>query len=59
MDKHVEGSLERIIEYLFSDELRHWQEQGEPMNHIFIDVWRVDRWLKKLRAEKRRPRNRR
>jgi hypothetical protein len=59
MDKNIERSVKRIVEYLFSDEFRHWEELGEPMNHIFIDVWSVDRWLKKMSAGRRARKRRR
>jgi hypothetical protein len=49
MDKEIERSLERIIEYLFWDEIRDWEAQGKPRKQIFTDVRRVDRWLGELR----------
>ena len=45
MDKNVARSLERIIQYLFFDEIRDWEAQGKPRNHIYRDVRRVDKWL--------------
>jgi hypothetical protein len=45
--------MERIIEYLFWEEIRHWEELGKPRNHIFTDVRRVDRWLDKVSEGKR------
>jgi len=53
MDENIERSLERIIEYLFSDEIRDWEAQGKPRNHIFTDVRRVDRWLDTVSVRER------
>ena len=54
MDKKIERSLERIIQYLFWEEIRHWEELGKPRDHIFTDVRRVDRWLDKASAPKKK-----
>ena len=54
MDKDVARSLERIIQYLFFDEIRDWEAQGKPRNHIYCDVRRVDTWLGE-ETEKRAP----
>jgi hypothetical protein len=53
MDEKIERSLERIIEYLFSDEIRDWEAQGKPRNHIYTDLRRVDRWLDKVSVRER------
>ena len=53
MDEKIEKSLERIIEYLFWDEIRDWEAQGKPRNHIYTDVRRVDRWLDKVSVRER------
>lgn len=53
MDERIEKSLERIIEYLFWDEIRDWEAQGKPRNHIYTDLRRVDRWLDKVSVRER------
>jgi len=53
MDEKIEKSLERSIEYLFWDEVRDWEAQGKPRNHIYTDVRRVDRWLDKVSVRER------
>ena len=58
MDKDVARSLERIIQYLFLDEIRDWEAQGKPRNHIYRDVRRVDKWLGQ-ETERRAPENER
>ena len=45
MDEEVKRSLLDVIEYLYSEEKRHYEESGKPKNHIFNDVRRVDDWL--------------
>jgi hypothetical protein len=53
MEKKIEKSLERIIEYLFWDEIWDWEAQGKPRKHIFADVRRVDHWLGERTERKR------
>ena len=53
MDEKIEKSLERIIEYLFWDEIRDWEARRKPRNHIYIDIRRVDRWLDKVSVRER------
>ena len=55
MDKDVARSLERIIQYLFFDEIGDWEAQGKPRNHIYRDVRRVDKWLGHETEQKRAP----
>lgn len=40
-------SLERVINYMYDDEARHYEEDNEPDNHIFKDVVRLKRLLHK------------
>jgi hypothetical protein len=48
MDNKTQMRLRRIINYLYADEERHWQEAGEPnTNHIFHDIIRLAEWLDK------------
>ncbi len=46
MSKETQMSLHEIIEYLYADEEKHWQEENRPANHIFCDILRVDSWLR-------------
>jgi len=57
MTEYIEMSLERIINYLFWDEIRDWEAQGKPKNHIYKDLQRVDKWLGKV-VERKRARRR-
>jgi hypothetical protein len=41
--------LERIIQYLFWDEIRRSEELGKPLNHIHHDILRVDEWLHEVK----------
>jgi hypothetical protein len=46
MDDETRNSLKRIIDYLYTDEERHWQESDPPeADHIFHDIMRVAKWL--------------
>ena len=40
VDAYLE-SLRRIVHYLEHDEEKDWEEQGEPIDHIVYDVWRL------------------
>lgn len=46
MDAPTIESLREILDYLYADEKRSWQEAGEPEGgHIFNDIKRVVAWL--------------
>ena len=47
--------MERIIEFLFFDEIRNWEAKGKPRNHIYRDVRRADTWLGEETEGKRAP----
>ena len=44
MNEAVYHSLCAILEYMYEDEERHWEESGKPKTHIFNDVVRVQEW---------------
>lgn len=35
-------ALTRVVEYLYADEKRHFEESGNPKEHIFRDVLMLD-----------------
>jgi hypothetical protein len=39
------ASLEAVIDYLYYDEQKSWQEDGEPESHIYHDLERLIDWL--------------
>ncbi len=42
----VRHSLDAVIEYLWRDELKNWDEDGHPKEgHVFCHVRRVAAWL--------------
>jgi hypothetical protein len=47
MDRKTRKALDAVIDYLWRDEHRHWQECGCPLDqdHIFIEVLRLAKWL--------------
>jgi hypothetical protein len=45
MNKETQFSLRQIINYLYGDEEKHWQEENRPVRHIFRDILRVASWL--------------
>ncbi len=46
------NSIQKIIDYMWDDEERHFseQEKGDPLRktHIFYDVKKVKAWLDKM-----------
>jgi hypothetical protein len=46
MDHETIESLRRVIDYLWKDEYKSWQEDGKPSSHIFNDLIALDDWLK-------------
>ena len=49
----VYESLHALIEYVYSEEHKHWQESGRPAAHIFHEVARVADWLDTLTVPRR------
>jgi hypothetical protein len=47
MDKKTKASVQELVDYLYADEMRHWQESDRPALHIFHDITRVAEWLDK------------
>ena len=39
------ASLIAVVHYLATDEEKHWKEAGEPTNHIYCDVVRLQNWI--------------
>lgn len=48
MDNETYQSLRKVIEYLWVDEHRHWNEAGNPEDHIFKDVLRLQNWSEEV-----------
>ena len=38
MNQKEYNALQRIVDYLYADEQKHWEESGKPKKHIFLDV---------------------
>jgi len=45
MDQQTRRCLEEVVEYMFDDEYKHWQEDGRPEAHIYNCVETLERWL--------------
>ena len=52
MNKKILRDLERVIDYLWEYEFNHWQESGEPENHIFQSINNVKNYLFSLKEGK-------
>jgi hypothetical protein len=49
----VYESLRALVEYDYSEERKHWQENGRPALHIFRHIKRVEEWLDQVKIEER------
>ena len=45
-------SLERIVNYMYDEEEKHFEEENKPQNHIFKDVVILKRLLHKRFEQK-------
>ena len=52
LEKNLKKEIGKVVDYLWHDEEKHWEEDGKPRNHIFIAVRRINNWLKQFRCEK-------
>jgi rubrerythrin len=37
----MDNDIRKIIEYMWEDEQRHWEESGQPNEHIFMAMRRT------------------
>ena len=44
MDERTYQSVLAVLEYLWKEEQRHWEESGEPDNHIFLHLKQLASW---------------
>ena len=41
----IKNDLQKIVDYLFEDEFKHYIESNKPDDHIFVAVNRVEKYL--------------
>ena len=41
----IRESIYEVLDYLWSDAKKEWEESGQPDSHIFLDLRLVDFWL--------------
>lgn len=47
MDEEIYRSIKKVIDYLYDDEMKNWEENDKPQEgHIFHDVAIVDNWIR-------------
>jgi hypothetical protein len=51
MDNETYASLEKVVEYLWIDEEKHFEESDHPKDHIFRDIKRLRDWVKETAKE--------
>tara|TARA_R100000234_G_C4864522_1_gene120635 strand:+ start:229 stop:435 length:207 start_codon:yes stop_codon:yes gene_type:complete len=37
--------LEKLVEYMWAEENKHWEEEGNPQDHIFQSINNVKNYL--------------
>jgi len=47
MNKEILKSINRIINYIYLDEEKHFEESKKPRNHIFRDLKKVKQYLER------------
>ncbi len=45
IDKYTIESLNRLIEYVYDDESKNYDEGGRPKGHIFEDIKLLSDWI--------------
>jgi len=45
MDEETYNCLEKIMDYLYEDERKAWEEAGHPDAHIYKCIRQVNTWL--------------
>ena len=38
MNKEVKEAIERVVDFYWDDEKRHWEEMYNPNDHIFTEL---------------------
>mgnify|MGYP004244032581 CR=1 FL=1 len=49
--KDLINSLEKVYQYLHDDECKHFEESGQPVDHIYHDVIELDNLVNLLKGE--------
>ena len=37
--------LKKVVEYLFEDEMKHWEEGNKPKKHIYVNLAKLESYL--------------
>ncbi len=45
IDPKILKELEKLIDYSWQTEERHWEESDKPRDHIFVAIRRLRWWL--------------
>ena len=51
MDEETYNALLKVIDYLYDNEQRHWEESGRPANHIFKSLEQLAGWSQEVAKE--------
>lgn len=45
IDEKTMASIKAVVQYLYEDEQKHWEESGRPDGHIFQDVKQLKKFV--------------
>lgn len=51
MDKDILVDIERVVEYLWRDEFKHWEEDDNPQEHVFHSVNNLKNYLEGIKRQ--------
>tara|TARA_R100001244_G_C5085742_1_gene115127 strand:- start:117 stop:347 length:231 start_codon:yes stop_codon:yes gene_type:complete len=43
--EQIYKDLEKLVDYMYAEELRHWEEDGNPTDHIFHAINNIKNYL--------------
>ena len=45
MDNCIVKSMQKIVDYLYANEFKHYIENDKPDDHIFVHINKVEKWI--------------
>jgi len=45
MENEIFEHINKMVDYLYESEYKHWEESGKPKNHIFNSAMEVRKWI--------------
>lgn len=45
MTKTIKQEIQKLIDYLYKDEKKHWQENNRPKEHIYRTITKINNYI--------------